>query len=267
MHFLKKHWLPVFLIFDLILAAWIISSEYPGKIHASAAFIGDQINRFFLTAKKEVANGAEQIAADRTDEDGKARINAPHIRQEPELPRGCEVTSLAMLLQSAGIQANKLELAHHVEKVPYRKNGLYGNPHQGFVGDMERSHRPGYGVYHEPLAALAEKYMPGQIVDLSGKPFDVVLDQLQNGVPVLVITNVSFKPLSPQSFRTWETASGKVKITFFEHAVLVTGFDEQRIYFNDPLGKKNASADRSAFIRAWKQMGSQAISYRKLPVY
>ncbi|MDA6082859.1 C39 family peptidase, partial [Escherichia coli] len=66
----------------------------------------------------------------------KTLVDAPHIRQMPELPRGCEVTSLAMLLESQGVNAPKMTLAKEVRKVPFKLNGLHGNPYDGFVGNM-----------------------------------------------------------------------------------------------------------------------------------
>lgn len=49
----------------------------------------------------------------------KILLDVPVLLQFPELPRGCEVTSLAMMLNYAGIQVDKLTLATKVNKVPY----------------------------------------------------------------------------------------------------------------------------------------------------
>lgn len=52
-------------------------------------------------------------------QDGKL-VNVPHIQQMPELPRGCEVTSLAMLLQYAGVSVDKMTLAIEITTIPFR---------------------------------------------------------------------------------------------------------------------------------------------------
>lgn len=81
-------------------------------------------------------------------------LTVPALQQFPELPRGCEVTSLAMLLNFAGVQVDKLTLADEISKVPYLSDGIYGNPHQGFVGNMYTYNEPGLGVYHDVLKTL-----------------------------------------------------------------------------------------------------------------
>ena len=73
--------------------------------------------------------------------------------------------------------------------------------------------------------------------------------------------SVTFKKLPDSEFRTWHTPSGTVKITYSEHSVLITGYDETYIYFNDPLtGEKNKKAPITDFEESWVQMGSQAIT-------
>ncbi|WP_264738827.1 C39 family peptidase [Cytobacillus firmus] len=194
-------------------------------------------------------------------------IDAPAINQFPELPRGCEVTSLAMLLQHAGIQADKMILAKEIKKnpEPYRiENGkiYFGHPNDGFIGDMYSFDNPGLGVYHKPVKELAEKYMPDSIEDLTGSDFEELKIHLSDSRPVWVIINTAYKQLSDDFFQTWHTPSGKIQITYKEHSVLLTGYDQEYMYFNDPLtGEKNKKAPISDFEKAWVQMGRQAITF------
>ncbi|MCO7124989.1 C39 family peptidase [Sporolactobacillus shoreicorticis] len=257
MHF-KKHWLSWFLAFDIVLAALLFVLYSPENRSIRRRWISDV---FFE---------ADRIKKETTGQPRKrsARIDAPFILQKPELPRGCEVTSLAMLLQKAGIRVGKMELAREIKHVPYYQNRQFGNPNEGFVGSMEDAKKRGYGVYHEPLAQLGRRYLPSRIIDLSDKSFDAVFAQLNDGIPVVVITNVTFKPLAKNYFHYWRTSSGgTVKVTNQEHAVLITGYDQNKIIVNDPLRGKNTITDRASFIKAWEQMGGQAISYRRSTLF
>ncbi|WP_052769852.1 C39 family peptidase [Paenibacillus sp. IHB B 3415] len=194
-------------------------------------------------------------------------IDAVLIKQMPELPRGCEVTSLAMLLSHAGIEADKMTLAQQIRKDPTvykRVNGVttFGNPYDGFVGDMYSYDRPGYGVYHGPVRELAENYLPERIIDMTGSNFEDMLYALVLGKPVWVIANTYFTSLPDTMFEQWETPSGSLKITYKEHSVLLTGYDEEYIYFNDPLAEvKDRKVKIASFREAWEQMGRQAITY------
>lgn len=194
-------------------------------------------------------------------------IDAPVINQFPELPRGCEVTALAMLLQYNGMDVDKMTLAEQVIKdpTPYQlQNGKihFGHPNVGFVGNMYTYDKPGLGVYHQPIRELAEQYMPGKIIDLTGSEFDDLKVHLSDGRPVWVIINTAYRKLPDSYFQTWQTAQGEIEITYKEHSVLITGYDNEYIYFNDPLiGKKNRKESIEGFIDAWIQMGRQAITY------
>lgn len=194
-------------------------------------------------------------------------VDVPVISQLPELPRGCEVTSLAMLLNFKGIEIDKLELAKLIQKdpTPYqiREGKVYfGNPNEGFVGDIYNLDEPGYGVYHKPIKELAESILPNQVVDLTGSDFSDLELSISNELPVWVIINSRYKPLPKNEFRVWDTSEGEVTITYREHSVVITGYDKEYIYFNDPLtGEKNKKAPKQDFISAWEQMGRQAISF------
>lgn len=190
--------------------------------------------------------------------------NVPFIQQLPELDRGCEVTSLAMMLQYAGITVDKMKLANEIKKVDFMNDGVRGNPNEGFVGNIYTFSESGYGVYHGPLFQLAKKYLPNKAVDLTGKSIEEMYNSVKAGQPVVMITNATFAPLDEDEFTTWETNNGDVSITYNEHCVVLIGYDQESVYIRDPLKDSlDVKVPREKFEQAWVQMGSQAISYVK----
>lgn len=199
----------------------------------------------------------------------KISLDVPLVNQKPELPRGCEVTSLTMIMKYAGIDIDKMTLATEIKKdtTPYQKTSkrIYaGNPYDGFVGDMYNQNNFGYGVYHGPITELAKKYCSNNAVDLSDLEFEDILCVLQKGYPIWVITNGTYDSLDDSQFEFWHTPTGIVKITYKLHSVVITGFDDESIYINDPLSySKNIKLDREKFRKAWEQMGQQAVAIIK----
>lgn len=188
--------------------------------------------------------------------------NVPFIKQLPELPRGCEVTSLAMLLQYKGVQVDKMQLASEIHRVPFEQDGLRGNPYEGFVGNIYTKAEPGYGVYNKPIFNLAEKYVSEKVINLTDRDVNDLYKVISSGSPVWVIINTTFKPLAESSFETWNTSSGEVKITYFEHSVVVVGYDQNFVYVNDPL-KNNPrfAVPRAEFEKAWSKWGNKRLLF------
>ncbi|HET7580788.1 MAG TPA: C39 family peptidase [Bacillales bacterium] len=187
------------------------------------------------------------------------KLDVPLINQmlPPELYNGCEVTSLAMILQYAGYNVTKTELADRINKLPVtHQDGLKGNPNYGFVGDIDGSN-PGYFVYHGPIADLAKKYAGDRVQDLTGADPSKLYEKIAEGVPVWVITTTSFGPVS--NMETWDTPHGKVKVSMSEHSVVVTGYSEKYVWLNNPYGHKNQKVDRQQFEKSWIEMGRQAV--------
>lgn len=190
------------------------------------------------------------------------RLIIPSITQFPELPRGCEVTSLTMLLQHAGVHVDKLELADLVRKVPYYHNGYYGNPNEGFIGSMYTYDEPGLSVNNKPIEDLARKYLSHKVINLTGSPFLRIKEQLSKGRPLWVIVGSTFSYLPDEYWEIWTTERGEIKISRKVHSVLLTGFDEEYVYFNDPFyPDSNRKANLEEFVKSWTQFGKQAISY------
>jgi uncharacterized protein YvpB len=261
--FLKSTTLLLFIIIVIILAFTLDNSK-EGHIVKAVSDIKNWVQSSALPTGNFIKEHFDISVIKIKDQ---VDIDAPVISQLPELPRGCEVTSLAMLLNKAGINVDKMELAEKVKKDPTKKkyaNGeiYFGNPNDGFVGNMYTFQAPGLGVYHAPIAKLAEQYLPGKITDLTGSDFEELKTHLSDGRPIWVIINTSYQKLPENLFETWKTPTGQVKITYKEHSVLITGYDSQFVYFNDPLtGTKNKKAPIKDFEESWVQMGRQAITY------
>jgi uncharacterized protein YvpB len=196
-----------------------------------------------------------------------AMLTAPAIRQHPELPSGCEVTSLAMMFQYYGINKNKMELLPELkrDKTPlkWKADGTiayWGNPNTGFVGEITGAAK-GFGIYHGALFELQKKYIP-TAVDLTKQPFEKLEQQLREGIPSIVWTTINYQV--PDKWIVWDTPIGPIETTFMEHAVLLVGFDESNVYVNDPVnGKSKVRIDKAQFLETWEAMGKQALSYTK----
>jgi uncharacterized protein YvpB len=197
---------------------------------------------------------------------GKKILDVPLIKQNPELKYGCEVTSLTMVLKYAGVKVDKMNLANELDKdmdpVVKDKNGnilKWGNPDHGFVGDMTGKHL-GYAVFDKPIENLMKKYMKGQTLNLTGKPFEQILSQIDKDKPVLVWTTGDYK--LPDRWETWEHKGKTIKTPLDLHAVVLVGYDKENVYLNDPLsGKKNVKVNKKQFIESWKALKERAISY------
>lgn len=235
-------------------------------LHVKHAII-DTFEQEDVTKDKKVH--AETIKHEGKEAKGKIKkavqLEAPLIEQLPELPRGCEVTALSMLLSFHGIDVDKMTLAEEVKRSTQAyqyKNGQvhFGNPDNGFVGSMYTFDEPGLGVYHGPIASLAKKHAANlQVIDFTGEDFKEVKRHISEGHPVWVIINSHYTHLPKEQFETWQTEDGPIDITYRQHAVLITGYDEEKVYFNDPLNYRS-SAPIKDFIAAWEQMGKQSIT-------
>lgn len=194
-------------------------------------------------------------------------IDVPLINQMPEYINGCEITSLTMLLNYAGINIDKKTLAKEVNKDPTPmvkgssgKIISWGDPNDGFVGDIEGDNGSGYSIYPKALLPLANKYLNNNSVDLTGESIDILIKYLNNKKPILVWVTTYFN--IPSDFITWKKGNAVIKATFSEHCIVLTGYDDKNFFYNDPLNLgKNKTINRDTFEKVWNAMGKLALSY------
>ncbi|WP_396953695.1 C39 family peptidase [Neobacillus mesonae] len=160
------------------------------------------------------------------------KLNVPLIEQRPELPTGCEITAVTMMLQYKGARVNKVSLA---KQMPRHSS----NPNKGYVGNPFTKH--GWTIYPPALMNLVKKYA-GSSVNLTGKSNATIEKQLFNGKPIVVL-------VSPMH-------------GFSIHALVLTGYDQNYYYYNDCwTGEKGAKISKKEFNRIWGNQSKRAISY------
>ncbi len=169
----------------------------------------------------------------------KCYIKTDFILQNPELPTGCEITSLTMLLNHLGFKADKLDLAdNYLPKGEYANSNFY----EVFVGNPRDVHA--FGCFSVPIEKAAKSYLKAhdkekkwKVVNLTGCSPDTLYAAIDAGDPVVVWASIRMRNIvSGRSWRIKET--GELLVwPAREHCLLLTGYDTEKnlAYFNDPL--------------------------------
>lgn len=153
----------------------------------------------------------------------------PLIAQRPELPNGCEITAVTMMLQYAGAKVDKMEMAREMPRS--------SNPNYGYIG--QPWDQTGITIFPPALMSLVEKYA-GTAKNLTGQNFDAIKYQINLGHPVV----------------TWNTLYG-----FPYHALVITGYDQNYVYYNDCWTDQTLQMGINQFINNWNTQNRRAISY------
>src|SRR5690606_3282661 len=159
-------------------------------------------------------------------------LNVPIISQLPELPTGCEITAVTMMLQYLGLDVDKITLANEKPKHPW-------NPNLGYVGNPYK--RNGWTIYPTALMGLVQKYA-GSATNLTNVSNSNLERQLLSNKPVVV----------------WGSPIHGFKV----HALVLTGFDNDYYYYNDCwTGEKNVRITKQEFNKLWDSQDRRALSY------
>ena len=189
---------------------------------------------------------------------GKNNGNVPvrNIFQNPELPTGCEITSLTMVLNYLGYSVDKCHLSD-----TYLSKGEIGwtDFRQSFVGNPRDE--TSYGCYAPVIAECANRYLKEQesayrAYDISGVSLDELLRETDAGHPVIIWGTINM--LEPYDTMVWEVDGKQIQWRANEHCMVLIGQDAKNIYVNDPLYGK-VSYDYNIFKDRYEKMFSQAV--------
>ncbi|WP_090790719.1 C39 family peptidase [Paenibacillus sp. GP183] len=187
--------------------------------------------------------------------------NTTPLSQLPDLSNGCEAVAATMLLNWAGVSVKKEDIANALPKgdMPAANDDdamIGANPQYVFVGDP---FSVGFGVFHAPVANVINTYLPGNIKDITGASFNDLLETIKSGKPVVVWATENM--VTPNIALEWQDYNGDI-VDWYEpeHALLMTGWDDDHAYMNDPMTGKEERYSLWDFKDVWETMGSQAIT-------
>ena len=182
-----------------------------------------------------ILSGAQKEGSKTTTYNDNGQIVAVYndaevISQLPELPTGCEITAVTMMLRYAGYDVNKVQLANIM---PRSNNGDYG-----FVGNPFSP--SGWWIFPTGIAPVVDRFV-GHHEIMTGASMQRIQDKLKQGHLVVAwVANVN---------------------GFVNHALALTGYDASRLFYNNPWTGRKESMTYGEFYQHWNADKQRAISY------
>lgn len=199
-------------------------------------------------------------------------LGVPVVMQNPELPHGCEITSLTAVLNYYGLHVSKLEMADNYlpkQKIQSEGNQRFGpNPHHAFAGNP-RDKANGMYVFAAPIvkaaeAVIADKQADLRVTNKSNSSQEELLQLVREGVPVVTWVTLDLSEPKTNASRGWiyegETTSHAAYMNL--HAVVLTGHLGDKVVVMNPL-KGYVTYDVDQFFKSYKELGSQAVAVHK----
>lgn len=174
------------------------------------------------------------------------KMDVPYVSQFPELNDGCEVTSLTMVLNYLGCNADKCNLAY---KYLPKSDEASADPNEFYLGD------PAWGWYcfAKPLAVCANSFCehygyPIYALDSTDISLESLYNQVREGRPVIVWATLSWTEPVILSTGRYDNL----------HCVVVSGFTDHTVTINDPM-VGIYSVTKETFEHIFDAMGSRAL--------
>ena len=182
------------------------------------------------TFGKTVQNGRKSTTYNEQGQVIAVHNNANVISQRPELPTGCEATAVAMMLQYAGHNVSKTQVANEMPRSNDGNRGFVGNPYS----------TSGWWVFPTGISPVVDKYI-GHHEIMTGASMQRIQNKLRDGHLVVAwVANVD---------------------GFVNHTLALTGYDSKRLYYNDPWTGSKGSMSYGEFYQHWNADKQRALSY------
>ncbi|QNQ82241.1 C39 family peptidase [Lactobacillus sp. PV012] len=158
--------------------------------------------------------------------------NAKVVSQLPEMPTGCEITAVTMMLNYAGVNVSKFKAA----KIMHYSF----NPNKGFIGSPYKKWPLGYWVAPDGVKSVVKHYLGTS----------------------KVMTRTSMAGIKNKLIRSHLVVAWVGNFDgFSNHAITLTGYHGKTLYYNDPWTGTKRSIGENSFMLHWEKDAKRALSY------
>lgn len=189
------------------------------------------------------------------------------ILQNPALPNGCEVTSLAMALTAAGYPADHVtlyETALPKQALVTVAGKRYGDsPDRYYIGDATQA-PGGWYCFEQPIIEAGNTWISengggAAMVSLSGMDRETLIDYAKAGVPVVAWVTLEYDTPNYLLDSAWILPDGTEYTPYSNlHCVVVTGFENGFFRIADPLSGWQF-VKKDVFWQSFDAMGRRAV--------
>ena len=189
------------------------------------------------------------------------------IEQYPELPTGCEITAMTMVLNYYGYQVNKVTMAlDYMPKVQaefYRsEDGRLMGPdlENFFVGDP--TEETGYICGTGAIVTVASRYLADVGSDLTAAAIknaqpEKLYDLIDQGAPVVIWCTINMEDRAETD--GWYREDGTyMEWSTNDHGAVLIGYDEDTVTVADPIYNR-ITVSRDQFEKIFAERGGQCV--------
>lgn len=177
--------------------------------------------------------------------------------QYPELPTGCEITSLTMVLNYYGFDVDKCDLSDN-----YLDKGKVGTVDFRMIFEGDPRDKDSYGCYAPVIVNTANKFLRSQssslkAAEITDTEFEDLFEYTNKGVPVMV-------------WCTYELAQGHFSVTWNvdgqdmtwytpEHCMVLLGQKDDKAVTADPASGEIKEYDKELLKTRYEELFKQAV--------
>lgn len=177
------------------------------------------------------------------------------LKQNPELPTGCESVALTMVLKHYGFKISKTTIA---SKYLPRSGSNFVT---AFAGNPFSS--SGAGIYAPGLTTTANKYLKAKksslrAVNMTGISLKNLYPYIDAGIPVIVWNSMYMR--TPVGVSSYYTLGKSWTFFRYEHCVVLCGYNKKtgKVLINDPLSGL-VWRKASSFEKIYNKLGKMAV--------